>query len=146
MTQTQGQPRSFGAARLLTFRRRHRLTHAREFQAVFAAKLRKSAGPLTVFAHPTDRAEPRLGLSIGKRVGIAVVRNRLKRQLREAFRHTREELPRPSEEGSYDLVVSSRPHAALAQTEYRKLFADAVRRAHKEHVKRQRRDAPEDKA
>ncbi len=134
-------PRAAGEDRALTFRRRHRLTHAREFQAAFAAKLRKSAGPLTVFLTPTDRPEPRLGLSIGRRVGNAVTRNRLKRQIREAFRHLRAELPTPPAGGAYDLVVSARAHAPMPHTRYRALLADAVRRAAKEHDRRERKAA-----
>ena len=137
------EPRPAGMPRLLTFRRRHRLTHAREFQAAFAAKLRKSAGPLTVFLNPTDHPEPRLGLSIGRRVGNAVVRNRLKRHLREAFRHLRADLPAPLQSGpragSYDVVVSARAHTPLAQGEYRSMLASAIRRAHTEHERRLRR-------
>ncbi len=126
----------------LTFRRRHRLTHAREFEAAFAARLRKSAGPLTIFLCPTDRPEPRLGLSIGRRVGNAVVRNRLKRQIREAFRHLRADLPAPPAGGAYDLVVSARAHAPLPHARYRDLLADAVRRAATEHDRRERKSNP----
>jgi len=131
-------PRPSGAPRLFTLRRRHRLTHAREFQAAFAAKLRKSAGPLTVLLNPTDRAEPRLGLSIGKRVGNAVVRNRLKRRIREAFRLARTELPTPGR-GHYDIVVSARAHSPLDADAYRRLLTDAIGRAHRERQRRARR-------
>ncbi|MEM7754733.1 MAG: ribonuclease P protein component [Planctomycetota bacterium] len=130
-----------GAARRFTFRKRHRLAHAREFQAAFAAKLRKSAGPLTVFLNPTQHAEPRLGLTIGKRVGNAVARNALKRQIREAFRHLQHDLPKPTETTAYDVVVSSRAHEPLDQAEYQRLLAGAVQRAHREHAKRADRNA-----
>lgn len=128
-----GEPASF------TFRRRHRLTHAREFEAAFGAKLRKSAGPLTIFLCPTNRPEPRLGLSIGRRVGNAVVRNRLKRHIREAFRHLRPGLPVPPGGGAYDLVVSARAHAPLPHARYRDLLVDGVRRAASEHDRRERK-------
>lgn len=137
-------PRAPGDARRFTFRKRHRLAHAREFQAAFAAKLRKSAGPLTVFLNPTDHAEPRLGLSIGRRVGGAVTRNALKRQLREAFRYVRTELPTPPIRASYDIVVSARAHAPLDQADYRRFLADAVARAHREHERRARKDTDGD--
>ncbi|MBL4591607.1 MAG: ribonuclease P protein component, partial [Phycisphaerales bacterium] len=63
----------------LVFRRRHRLTKAHEFDAVFAHKIRKSSGPITVHIKPNALGEHRLGLSIGRRVGNAVARGRLKR-------------------------------------------------------------------
>jgi ribonuclease P protein component len=142
--------RDAGEPRRFVFRRRHRLTHAREFDAVFAARLRKSAGPLTVFLNPTDHPEPRLGLSIGRRVGNAVTRNRLKRHIREAFRLLRSEWPTPEAgvpgKRSFDVVVTARAHAPLAASAYQSLLDDAVRRAAREHARRvekRSRTAPE---
>ena len=60
-----------------------------------------------------DDAEPRLGLSVSRKVGGAVERNRVKRLIREAFR---EELPRLRP--GYDVVVVARPDARdLAERE-----------------------------
>ncbi len=128
-----GQPR-------LVFRRRHRLTHAREYRAAYAHKLRKSAGPLTVFLVPTDRDEPRLGLAVGRRVGRAVDRTRTKRLIREAFRMMMPTLPSPPGGGSYDVVVAARWRLAdLARC--RELLGVLVDRAHREQVKRTDREA-----
>jgi ribonuclease P protein component len=52
--------------------------------------------------------EPRFGLSVSKKVGGAVVRNRIKRLLREAFQECTPRLPH-----RYDYVVIARP--ALAE-------------------------------
>lgn len=90
----------------LHFRRRHRLSRDRDYRAVFEARVRKHAGPLTVFALPNGLDHPRLGLSVGRRVGGAVTRNAIKRRLREAFRHLQH---RPELQG-LDLVVTVRPH------------------------------------
>lgn len=70
----------------LVFRRRHRLSGSREFGAVFAARARKSSGAVTVFARANGLGWHRLGLSVGKRVGRAHERVRVKRLCREAFR------------------------------------------------------------
>jgi ribonuclease P protein component len=64
---------------------------------------------LYYFEHPpgTSLEEPRLGLSVSKKVGGAVVRNRIKRLLREAFQERMARLPQ-----RYDYVVIARPSFA----------------------------------
>ena len=119
-----------------TFRRADRLTHAREFQAVYKAGVRKVRGPIIVFARPNDLPRARLGLSVGKRVGNAVARNRVKRLLRDAFRLERHALP-----PGYDLVVSVRAHAALTLDEPRALLASAWRALDTEWRRRAERGA-----
>lgn len=111
-----------------TFRRRDRLTHDREFDAVYAARCRRARGPLAVFALGTDRAHPRLGLAVSRRVGTAVARNTIKRRLREAFRLSRGDLA-AREGGNYDFVVSVRAHEPLAMSEYRELFVSLAKEA-----------------
>lgn len=122
-------------ARRLTFRPRHRLTHANEFKAVYDLRLRRSRGPLTVFAHPNDRPHPRLGLAVGARVGNAVARNGIKRKLREAFRQLQHDLPGHAA-GSYDLVINVRPHRAYPLEGYRELLQGLATALHEEALKR----------
>jgi ribonuclease P protein component len=83
--------------------KRMRLRNARQFRAVYGARVSRHAGPLLVFARPNDLGYSRLGLSVPRRVGTAVARNRVKRLLREAFRLHQHDLP-----ASYDLVVNVR--------------------------------------
>lgn len=107
------------------FRPRQRLTHAKEFAAVYAGKVSRTAGPLTVHAAPGPEPFCRLGLSVGRRAGSAVERNGFKRRIREAFRHVQHELPSGQGKG-LDLVVSVRKHEALAAEEYRRLLLGLV--------------------
>lgn len=123
----------------LHFRERHRLTHAKEFAAAFDAKVRKTRGPITIFTLPNELGHCRLGLSVGSRVGNAVMRNRIKRLIREAFRLEQHEL---AAVGAYDLVVTVRPHAggrALPLPQYRKMLVELVREADGEWGRRKRR-------
>jgi ribonuclease P protein component len=68
--------------------RRYRLTRSRDFDAVYRRGRSASSRFLTLYWF--DREEPegpsRLGIAIPKALGPAVRRNRLKRQLREAWR------------------------------------------------------------
>ena len=111
--------------------RRHTLPKSRhlrlprEFDAVYGAKTRESRGPLTVYAKPNGRDYPRLGMSVSRKVGTAVRRNRIRRLLREAFRFMQHDPPR-----GYDLVVVVRPHAPLMLAEYQKLLSGMVVRLH----------------
>ena len=95
-----------GEPRRLIYRSRHRLTHALEFRAVYDAKLKAPSGPIVVFAKPNQLGHLRLGLSVGRRVGGAVTRNRIKRRLRDAFRAVAADWPHDSP--GLDLVLVAR--------------------------------------
>ena len=130
------------------YRKRHRLSNDRDYQAVYDAKIRKAHGPLLVFIKPNTLPEHRLGLSVGRRVGNAVARGRVKRLLREAFRHERGALPTPESpeeaepSAAYDIIVVARPHTLMPLGFYRATLAELVARAHRECAKRARRGEP----
>jgi ribonuclease P protein component len=113
----------------LSFPRSHRLAHDLQYQAVYGARIKKSRGPLTLFAIPNSLPHHRLGLAIGRRVGNAVQRNRLKRLLREAFRLSQDDLPRP-EAASYDFVINAKAHDALALANYQQLLLELASDLH----------------
>ena len=68
--------------------RKNRLSRSRDFDAVYRQGRSVSTRFLTLywFAQGEDPGEPRLGLAVPKAAGNAVVRNRIKRQLRETWR------------------------------------------------------------
>ncbi len=104
-----------------TFGRQQRLRKQREYDCVYGVRVARNAGPLRVFGLPNKSGYHRLGLSVSRKVGGAVKRNRIKRMLRESFRLLQHELP-----GSYDIVVVVQRHELRELNEYKKWLTDAV--------------------
>ena len=77
----------------LTFRPRHRLTHNREFEAVYDANMRKGRGGLVVFAERSAAPSP-WPCGDARTLPRAVDRNRAKRLIREWFRLSQHTLSR----------------------------------------------------
>jgi ribonuclease P protein component len=120
-------------ARRHTFPKSLHLRSPVEFAAVYDAKVRESRGPVLVYALPNELGFPRLGLSTSRKVGTAVRRNRIRRLLREAFRHMQHDFPR-----GYDLVVVVRPHEPLPLAEYQRILSGTAVKLHNAWQRRQR--------
>jgi ribonuclease P protein component len=89
--------------------RRGRLSRSADFDRVFREGRSHASRHLVLYSFPRANGaerDPRLGVSVGRKVGGAVERNRVKRVLREAFWAVAPELP----EG-HDFVLVARPDA-----------------------------------
>jgi len=107
-----------------------RLQSGRQFRAVYDRGLSSARGPLAIYARPNGLGHARLGLSVPRRVGSAVVRNRVKRLLRESFRLHQHALP-----AGYDVVINVRPHRPLTLAEYGFLLTRALETLHQRWIR-----------
>jgi ribonuclease P protein component len=82
-----------------------RLTLRSEFLAVQERGKKLHASAYLILALPSSHGRPRLGVTVSTRVGNAVVRNRVKRWVREAFRAAAAGFP------ALDVVVIARASA-----------------------------------
>ncbi len=104
-----------GPAARETFSRGDRLRKRREFEECYASGVRVSGRYLQIFLRLCPDPS-RLGISVPRRVGNAVARNRVRRRLREIFRRNRDLFG----SRSACLVVHARPGASAAS------FSDLV--------------------
>ena len=86
------------------FSRTHHIRRGADFQRVYRRRCSAADTVLVAFAAPNGLPHPRLGLSVSRKLGGAVVRNRWRRLLREAYRLSRGQLP-----PGLDLVLIPRP-------------------------------------
>jgi len=99
--------------RRFSFPKELRLTRRPEFLRVQERGRKVDAGLFLalVLENPKPGATTRVGFTVSSKVGNAVVRNRVRRRLRELFRVRRESLPK-----GLDMVLIARASAAKAET------------------------------
>jgi ribonuclease P protein component len=86
-----------------TFGKDERIRKKRDYLTLYQQGVRSHSRHFTVIAHRNPSGKRRLGLTVSKKVGNAVKRNRLKRLLREFFRLHKEQFP-PTQ----DIVIMAR--------------------------------------
>lgn len=104
------------------FPKAHRLRRRTDFERVYKAGRPFQDKYFKLFVLANEGNTPRLGLTVGKPLGKAAVRNRIKRILRECFRTHKQIL------GSQDIVVLPKPPVLeLDNAELRERFLESLR-------------------
>jgi ribonuclease P protein component len=116
-----------GPAAAETLSRDDRLRKRREFEECYASGARASGRFIQVFLSTGEASDARggsgrcrLGISVPRRVGNAVMRNLVRRRLREIYRRERAALP----PFARSLVIHARPSSAGAS--FREMRADVL--------------------
>jgi ribonuclease P protein component len=107
----------------LTLPQSHRIKTPGEFERCYERKRSASDAILFIYVCENGLAHPRLGASVSKKLGGAVVRNRYKRLIREAFRLVQHDLP-PA-----DIVIIPRPGVAAPLAAIKESIVKLTRRA-----------------
>ena len=93
--------------------RRQRILKPRRFSQVYEQRASASDGNLIVYAGANELGFSRVGLSVGRKHGNAVRRNRIRRLLREAFRLSQHDIP-----AGFDFVLIPRTATEAGLDDY----------------------------
>ncbi|MBO8164808.1 MAG: ribonuclease P protein component [Brevibacillus sp.] len=106
--------------------RSHRLKKNEEFQIVFQQGTSSANRQFVVYVLPKEgQAAFRVGISVSRKIGNAVIRNRVKRYIREAIASLEEKIA-----DTYDLVVIARQGTEdMKYDELRQSLFHALKRA-----------------
>jgi ribonuclease P protein component len=98
------------------FRPQDRIRKRSEYQAIYEKARRVPSRSFVLFVLPNTQNRPRIGITVTKKIGGAVQRNRAKRLVREIFRRHKSELQ------DVDIVVNGR--TALPAADYHRLESE----------------------
>jgi len=107
------------------------IKHNYEFRRLYNAGKSAATGHIAVYCKRSRRGVSQLGITVGTKVGKAVIRNRVRRRLREIYRLHERTIRR-----GFDIVVVARVKSRTAT--YQQLEADFLRLMDKLELKGER--------
>lgn len=120
-----GRCKTLERKKKFTFLKKNRIKSKAGFQLVYTTGRSVVDSMAVFYVLPADAGEPKIGLAVGKKIGNAVVRNRVKRMMREIFRHHKLELA-----PKIQLIWVARKKLAAADLKtYDRVFMRLVKRA-----------------
>lgn len=99
-----------------TFPPSRRLRRRADFQEAYRHGVKINAKFFALYARENSLPFPRLGVTVSRKIGKAVVRNRLKRLLREIFRKNQQQV------SGYDLAINAKK--SMTSADYHSLERD----------------------
>lgn len=106
------------------FRKCERIRLRSDFERIYAARRFAGNEKLTVFVVSNDLVHSRIGLSVSRKVGGAVVRNLIRRRIKEAFRKNKADLP-----VGLDFICVVKPGPPASEQEYAESLRTLIGRA-----------------
>ena len=107
------------------FKKENRLKSKKSFQFVYAKGHSYVDGMSVLYVLPGQKEEIKLGCAVGKKLGCAVVRNHIKRLMRETFRKHNSEIKK-----GYHIIWMARRNIVEADfLTYEKVFLRLMKRA-----------------
>ena len=103
--------------RKLGFPKEERLLNRKDFLQIYARGEKLHTPHFVLYISKNNLPRHRLGITVSRKIGKAVIRNRVKRLLREIFRTHRETIP-----SGWDLVINVK--RAAAEASHQELRAD----------------------
>ena len=104
------------------FPRSIRIVRSSDYRTLYKTGRKVHSEHFVLFGRTNGVGHPRLGITVSRKIGSAVVRNRIKRIFREIFRRSLHEIPR-----QLDIVVNAK--ADCIEIDYRELRSEFLNAA-----------------
>jgi len=105
-----------------------KITHARDFTDIIQNGFRFSGALISVSYRQTEGPAARIGISVGRRYGSAVQRNRFKRLIRESFRTEQHRMP-PVDMIVMPLLPRQKPELGAVMKDFTGFIGNVTREA-----------------